>query len=82
MKHDTLAWRDGHEDLVDMTDLDQMLDFVYDYLRNLRRPPTDDAVRQITAVLARCNAGLISYVILKSVVDDALGMRRRSSISE
>jgi hypothetical protein len=63
--------------LVDVTDGDQVLDFAYGYLRKLRRAPTDAAVREITGVIARCNAGLISYTILECVVDRAMNTRPR-----
>ncbi len=63
--------------LVDVTDGDQVLDFAYDYLRKLRRAPTDAAVHEVTAVIACCSAGLISYTVLESVVDRALSMRPR-----
>ena len=71
MIDDASAWREQHA-LVDIADGDQVLDFAYAYLRKLRRAPTDSAVREVTTVLARCDAGLISYAVLEAVVDCAL----------
>ncbi len=72
LKNATFAWQKQLE-LIDITDADQVLDFAYEYLRRRARPPTDDAVREITAVLAKWREGVIPYDALDSMVQRTLG---------
>ena len=53
---------------VDLADGDEVLDFAYEYLRSHGIAPSDAAVRNVTAIIARCKSAVVPYAVLESLV--------------
>ena len=58
-------------EFLDTGNVDDVLDFTYEYLARRALPPTDDEVRNVTLVLAQC-AG---RVVARATADSLLANR-------
>ena len=57
-----------HDDAIDTTDGEQVLDFVYEYLARRGLPPSDDHVRSVSLPIARCGARSVSRRAIESLL--------------
>lgn len=67
------------DDVIDITNGDEVLEFAYEFLRARAMAPTDQHVRKVTSAVARCTGTRMKIANLASFV---VGLLEKQDLSD